>query len=413
MELSNTQCKESELGLIPNDWEIKKLCNISELATGSTPPTNDPSNYGDEYFFVSPADLGKEKWVTNTEKKLSKKGFTTSRKFPKYSILFTCIGSTIGKCGMALFELTSNQQINAVSPSDNYSNDFLYYALNFLAPKIKLRAGEQAVPIINKTEFGETLLAIPPTKAEQTAIATALSDVDALIENLEKLIAKKRNIRNAVLKVLLTSETDWIEYSIEEIAGSKTKWSITGGPFGSNLKASDYTNDGIRIIQLQNIGDGKFINDYEVYTSIEKADELISCNIYPNEIILSKMGDPVARACIVPNLQSRYLMCSDGIRLVVNKDKFDNFFIFLNLNSRGFRQNAENASTGSTRKRIGLGELKGLKIPCPAKSIQIEIAGTINDLDSEIELIESRLGKYKMIKQGVMQTLLTGKIRLI
>ena len=101
---------------------------------------------------------------------------------------------------------------------------------------------------------------------------------------------------------------DWDVVVFENIADKTKKWSITGGPFGSNLKTLDYTNDGVQIIQLQNIGDGHFIDDNQIFTSEEKADELLSCNIYQNEIILSKMGDPVARACFIPNKTKRYLM---------------------------------------------------------------------------------------------------------
>src|SRR5690606_15513882 len=107
----------------------------------------------------------------------------------------------------------------------------------------------------------------------------------------------------------------------------------TGGPFGSNLKASDYTENGVRIIQLQNIGDGVFNDEYRVYTSTKKADELASCNIFPGDILLSKMGDPVARATLVPPIEERYLMASDGIRLKVDEKKFDRNFILEAINS--------------------------------------------------------------------------------
>jgi len=120
--------KQTEVGVIPEDWEVKKLDEIAIVATGNTPPTKDQANYGSDYFFVSPADLGKGKYITDTEKKLSEKGFEISRRFPKNSILFTCIGSTIGKSGIAPKELTSNQQINAVFPSDNFCTDYLFYA---------------------------------------------------------------------------------------------------------------------------------------------------------------------------------------------------------------------------------------------------------------------------------------------
>ncbi|MEA3429137.1 MAG: restriction endonuclease subunit S, partial [Thermodesulfobacteriota bacterium] len=137
------------------------------------------------------------------------KGFNLSRKYPKNSILFTCIGSTIGKSGIADIELTSNQQINAIFPNNTFDSDYLYYLLNLLANKIKQGAGETAVPIINKTEFGELSFPLPPTKAEQTAIATALNDADALITQLEKLIAKKRAIKQGAMQELLKPKEGW------------------------------------------------------------------------------------------------------------------------------------------------------------------------------------------------------------
>jgi type I restriction enzyme, S subunit len=120
-------------------------------------------------------------------------------------------------------------------------------------------------------------------------------------------------------------------------------------------------DEGVRIIQLQNIEDGEFEDEYEIYTSTQKADELLSCNIYPGDIILSKMGDPVARAGIIPAHCNRYLMCSDGIRLAVDQKRFNTYFVYAVINAPNFRTKAENASTGSTRKRIGLTELRNLE----------------------------------------------------
>lgn len=147
---------------------------------------------------------------------------------------------------------------------------------------------------------------------------------------------------------------EWKIVMFIEVADKKIRWSFTGGPFGSDLKSSDYVESGVRVIQLQNIGDAEFIDNYKIYTSKEKADELISNNIYSGDIILSKMGDPVGRACLIPSLSSRYVMCSDGIRLVVDNDLFSKYFIFTLVNSTQFRAMIERSSTGSTRKRIGL-----------------------------------------------------------
>jgi type I restriction enzyme S subunit len=262
-------------------------------------------------------------------------------------------------------------------------------------------------------------LAIPPTKTEQTAIANALSDADALIQSLTRLIAKKRQIKQGAMQTLLNPyengrlKAGWVVKKLGEIADPNIRWSFIGGPFGSNLKSSDYTKEGIRIIQLQNIGDGHFINDYSIYTSVMKADELISNNIYPGDIILSKMGDPVARACIIPDFHDRYLMCSDGIRLVADKNQCNNHFLFYYINSPNFRILAENASTGTTRKRIGLTELRNLEIKLPEITEQSQIAEILKAMDTEIAALEAKLAKYRHIKQGMMQNLLTGRIRLV
>lgn len=187
------------------EWEVKKLGEVTEVQTGSTPSTRDSSNYGNEYLFVSPVDLGKRKYITNTEKKLSSKGFDISRKFIKDSILFTCIGSTIGKLGIAEFDLTSNQQINAIMPNSSYDSQYLYYILSYLSKAIKASASEQAVPIINKSDFERVEIPLPPLP-EQQAIAQILSDMDAEIEALEAKLNKYKQIKEGAMEKLLSGE---------------------------------------------------------------------------------------------------------------------------------------------------------------------------------------------------------------
>lgn len=202
---------------------------------------------------------------------------------------------------------------------------------------------------------------------------------------------------------------DWEILQFNDIADKHKKWSITGGPFGSNLKTTDYTNDGIQIIQLQNIGDGKFINESQVYTSEEKANELLSCNINPNDLILSKMGDPVARCCFIPDGNKRYLMASDGIKLVVNEKEFSKKFIHDYINSKYFRLRAFEISTGSTRLRIGLPDLKSLLVIKPSLQEQTAIASALSDADGLITGLEKLIAKKRNIKQGAMQQLLQPK----
>lgn len=197
----------------------------------------------------------------------------------------------------------------------------------------------------------------------------------------------------------------WYKIKLIDVANKNVKWSFIGGPFGSNLKSSDYVPDGVRIIQLQNIGDAEFMNGYKIFTSEEKANELLSNNIYPGDIILSKMGDPVGRACLIPEAHPRYVMCSDGIRLVVDERLFSKYFIYVLINSSWFRAMVEKTATGSTRKRIGLDDLKKLPLIVPNLKEQQKIADCLSSLD---ELITAHTQKHEALqsyKKGLMQNL--------
>jgi type I restriction enzyme S subunit len=166
---------------------------------------------------------------------------------------------------------------------------------------------------INLGDLGGCSISFP-TLPEQRKIADFLTAVDGRIGQLIQKKALLEDYKKGAMQRLFSQAIrfkgdhgndfpDWEEKKLIDVADSSKKWSFTGGPFGSNLKSEDYTEEGIRIIQLQNIGDGAFQNNYKIYTSEEKANELLSCNIYPGDLILSKMGDPVARTCITPNLR--------------------------------------------------------------------------------------------------------------
>ncbi|EOP01814.1 restriction endonuclease subunit S [Bacillus mycoides] len=266
-----------------------------------------------------------------------------------------------------------------------------------------------------------------PSIEEQKKIVSILSSVEETIQRTEAIIEQTEQLKKGLTQQLLTKgightkfkKTEigeiplgWEVKELVELANSNDRYAFTGGPFGSNLKSSDYTEDGVRIIQLQNIKDGYFANDYKIYTSESKANELFSCNIYPGDIIMAKMAEPVARACIIPNYSDRYLMASDGIRLSVDKTKYITEYVTYAINAPYFRQQAVNNSTGTTRLRIGLSTLRRLKILVPSIEEQEKIADILINVDRKIEKEQSKVLKLKELKEGLMQFLLTGKVRV-
>lgn len=200
---------------------------------------------------------------------------------------------------------------------------------------------------------------------------------------------------------------EWSQTPFKSIKDPDDRYSFTGGPFGSDLMNKDYQDIGVRVVQLQNIGEGKFNTESKIYTSEEKADSLSTCIIFPGDIVLSKMAEPIARACIVPAISKRYLMCSDGIRVSVDKNKYDTAYSCYFINSNFFRNEAEIVSTGTTRKRIGLTELAALPFFSPLLKEQKKIAEILISVDKVIELTEIEIEKFKNLKKGMMQNLLT------
>lgn len=136
------------------EWKKCIIQDYGEVITGNTPPTNNAEYYNNgSYLWASPADLGTGKKINDTKTKLSESGFKKTRIIPKGSILVTCIGSTIGKIGMAVETMSSNQQINSIIVNEKSNNDFVYYAISRAFPRYLSEVGVQAVPILSKSNF--------------------------------------------------------------------------------------------------------------------------------------------------------------------------------------------------------------------------------------------------------------------
>ena len=183
-------------------WEVKKLGDIGKVITGNTPSTKDEENYSSkDYCFVKPSDIGKD-YVTNIEKTefyISEKAFFQSRKLCIGSVLTTCIG-IIGKVGVLKVDATCNQQINAILPNDNYISEYIAWAIYLIKGVIEDIANAPVVPIINKGEFSNIMIPIPPIELQQ--------EFASKIEAIEK---QKALIKQSITEIeeLFNSRMDY------------------------------------------------------------------------------------------------------------------------------------------------------------------------------------------------------------
>ena len=187
------------------EWEKCILGDYGKVVTGNTPPTKDIENYENgTYLWASPADLSTIKLISETKTKLSSKGFSKTRALPKGSVLVTCIGSTIGKTGMATKEMSTNQQINSIVVNDNNDNEFVYYAIQSAFPRYLSSIAVQAVSIISKSAF-EMLPNKRPCLQEQKKIGKFLSLLDERIATQNKIIEDLKKLKSAIIEKVFCS----------------------------------------------------------------------------------------------------------------------------------------------------------------------------------------------------------------
>jgi type I restriction enzyme S subunit len=175
---------------------------------------------------------------------------------------------------------------------------------------------------------------------------------------------------------------------------SQTKNAFVDGPFGSDLKSDDYLDEGVPLIQLNNIRDGKHILRNMKFISDNKKLGLIRHLAVPQDIVIAKMAEPVARAAVVSDEFDEYVIVADCVKLTPNLQLVDLEFLIWAINSDCVRENAELVSTGTTRIRINLGELKKLKVPYPSLPEQIKIR---EYLDHETAKIDSLIAKQEKL----------------
>jgi type I restriction enzyme S subunit len=204
----------------------------------------------------------------------------------------------------------------------------------------------------------------------------------------------------------LTGVTDdWANVRLAKVAKSDDG-AFVDGPFGSNLKADEMHTEGYaRVIQLQNIRESEFVDTNHRYISEEKFEELSRHGAEAGDLAIAKMSEPVARACLLPDIEDQYLVVADCIKLSVDESAHNSQFVMLTLNSRSVWKQAFARSRGSTRKRINLTQLKEVQIPSPPLSEQRKIATVLHTVDQAIQKTKEIVEQNRQLKLGVVQDL--------
>ncbi|MCK5015171.1 MAG: restriction endonuclease subunit S [Candidatus Omnitrophica bacterium] len=396
-----------------NGWGKASISQLANVVTGKTPPTSDRSNYGSFLPFVSPADLGEFKYISSSEKYLSKKGSEKARILPVGTCLFTCIGSTIGKVGVSAIELTTNQQINAAIAKNGVCGEYLYYSLCDIAPKIKKLAGVQAVPIINKTEFENQILWIPLEIAEQKAIADLLSTWDEAIEKTQRLIQAKEKRFYALLSKLIsdngqltTGKSDW----------KKVKLGAVCKVITSNVDKKTLQNETlVRLCNYMDVYKNFYITSaIDFMEASATTSEILKFHLKKDDVLLTKDSetpDDIANsACVIEDLGS--VLCGYHLSILRPMQRIEGAYLNFALHTPRIRYEFSRQANGATRFGLTMQAYNMVEIPLPPLEEQKQIAETLSTAQQEIDLLKHLAEKYKTQKRGLMQKMLTGEWRI-
>ena len=335
--------------------------DYGKVVTGNTPPTKDIENYENgTYLWASPADLGTIKSITETKTMLSAQGFSKTRTLPKGSVLVTCIGSTIGKAGMATKEMSTNQQINSIVVNDNNDNEFVYYAIQSAFPRYLSSIAVQAVPIISKSAF-EILPNNRPYLQEQKKIGKFLSLLDERITTQNKIIDKLQSlIKGIAYKLFQTARTTkpLLEFAPNITSGTDKSGSGTIPLYGSTgiigtVKNASQKGNIVLVARVGTIGTVQYVNE--------------PCGVSDNALIV-EAGE-----------MTKYI------------------YHFLKT------YNFARITSGTTQPLITASSLKKAAIPTYDIESQTRIVLCLNGLEKKLDIAKQYLSEIAVMKQYLLR----------
>jgi len=404
--------QQTEVGLIPEDWEVVNLGAVARgINRGASPrPIDDPrwfdeaSNIG----WVRISDVTQSgRYLTETTQRLSQDGVRHSRYVPSGALIMS-ICATVGRpvetqidtCihdGFVLFDRPSAEQ------------GFLYHVLKELEPRWSSKGQTGSQMNLNTGLIKSTRIPLPPTKAEQEAIAEALSDADALIESLEQLHTKKRHLKQGAMQELLTGKKRLPGFSGEwevKRLGELTDIRSGGTPSTTQPQFWDGDIPWCTPTDITGLNGFKYLGDTSRKISSLGLKSSSAEMIPVNSIVMTSRA--TIGECAINTVS---VSTNQGFKNFVPFDQIDAEFLYYLLIMQ--KQAFISLCGGSTFLEIGKTQLAVFEVTLPAtKGEQTAIAAILSDMDVEIAALEAKLAKARSLKQGMMQELLTGRIRL-
>ena len=381
-------------------FQKKKLGEIANIIMGQSPESKfyNKKNMGLP-LIQGNADIQDRETIVRT--------FTS--KYPKCANKGDTIMSVrapVGEIAKAVFDCCIGRGVCAIS----YFNDYIYHYMIFIEKRWASRSTGSTFDSINAKEVNNLELFLPESKEEQTIISRILSDVDELIKQLDYFITKKKNIKQGAMQELLTGK--------RRLSGFSGKWEIKKlgdclikkPEYGINASAVKYSDNLHVYIRITDISeDGTFIHENKTSVNHPTSDQFI---LETGDIVFARTGASTGKTYLYDPEDGKLVFAGFLIRVKTDPKKLVPEYLKIFTETRTYWNWVKKTSMRSGQAGINGTEYSELIILTPPIKEQIAIGEIILDIDSEIKKLEKNRDKYIMLKNGMMQKLLTGEIRL-
>lgn len=407
---------------LPDGWSEVPFKDLGAWYGGGT-----PSKSNSEYWtngtipWLSPKDMGADV-LKETQDLITRRAVDESsvKLVPAGSVAVVVRSGILERTlpvALVPFEATLNQDMKAVHPKPGILPEWIAWGIRAGGSGLlgSVRKAGTTVASIEIPRFMSSLLPVPPLD-EQRRIVAILEDhlgrLDISVESLQRALNYLETfrlalfgsaIRGAVGELRFDGDS-WPVATLDELQ-APGQGSITDGPFGSNLKSSHYTSSGARVIRLQNIGLGHFL-DAEAYISLEHFERLRKHAAIPGDLIVASLGDVLPRVCLLPDLGEPTIVKADCIRVRLG-DRVRGRWVLMAMLTQKARQWAREELHGVGRQRLGLKAIRSFEVPVPSVSVQDEILAQVDAVLSRSTSVELAILAALRRSEGVRKSLLS------
>ncbi len=378
------------------------LGDAFDLQMGKTPSRSNPLYWGGENKWISIADI-KDKCVSKTKECISDLAVeeTGIKVVPKGTLIMS-FKLSVGKVAFAAEDMYTNEAIMAFIDKGKYPVD-MDYLYHYLSNQDWRKGTNKAVKglTLNKKSLSARKIVLPSLDIQRDA-ANTLNLLDRAIQLCQQLL----ETTDMLVKVRFiemfgnpaNNPNHWNTMTFRQ-AGVR----LSDGPFGSNLKTEHYTDTGVRVIRLGNIGVGRFIDNDKVFISFAHYERIKKYTCSAGEIVIGTLGEPNLRACIVPEFVGVAVNKADCVHYVPKAELLNNQFVCHYINCPETLLLAAGMVHGQTRSRISSGQIANMPIFIPPMELQEQFASFVAQTDKSRLAVTDCLKKAEFLKSALMQ----------